>query len=57
MNQQLAIVFEDDYCLALAKPPGQLTQGTWAPAGETTAHREADYCSGLGSWSDGTSIV
>ena len=36
MNQHLAIVFEDDHCLALAKPPGQLTQGTWAPAGEMT---------------------
>ena len=36
MNQQLAIVFEDDHCLAVAKPPGQFTQGTWAPAGETT---------------------
>ncbi|MFI5457852.1 MAG: RluA family pseudouridine synthase [Isosphaerales bacterium] len=36
MNQHLAIVFEDDHCLALAKPAGQFTQGTWAPAGEMT---------------------
>ncbi len=36
MNQHLAIVFEDDHCLALAKPPGQFTQGTWAPAGAMT---------------------
>jgi len=34
VNQHLAIVFEDDHCLALAKPPGQFTQGAWAPAGE-----------------------
>jgi 23S rRNA pseudouridine1911/1915/1917 synthase len=36
VNEQLAIVFEDDHCLAVAKPPGQFTQGTWAPAGEVT---------------------
>jgi len=36
VNQALTIVFEDDHCLALAKPPGQFTQGTWAPAGEIT---------------------
>jgi 23S rRNA pseudouridine1911/1915/1917 synthase len=36
VNQQLAIVFEDDHCVALDKPPGQFTQGTWAPAGEMT---------------------
>ena len=29
-------MFEDDHCLAVAKPPGQFTQGTWAPAGEIT---------------------
>jgi 23S rRNA pseudouridine1911/1915/1917 synthase len=39
MNPQLVIVFEDDHCLALAKPPGQFTLGTWAPAGETTLER------------------
>jgi len=36
VNQELTILFEDDHCLALAKPPGQFTQGTWAPAGEIT---------------------
>jgi 23S rRNA pseudouridine1911/1915/1917 synthase len=36
VNDKLAIVFEDEHCLALAKPPGQFTQGTWAPAGERT---------------------
>jgi 23S rRNA pseudouridine1911/1915/1917 synthase len=30
------ILFEDNHCLALAKPPGQFTQGTWAPEGELT---------------------
>jgi 23S rRNA pseudouridine1911/1915/1917 synthase len=32
----LSILFEDPHCLAVAKPAGQFTQGTWAPPGETT---------------------
>jgi 23S rRNA pseudouridine1911/1915/1917 synthase len=32
----LCILFEDAHCLAIAKPPGQFTQGEWAPAGEST---------------------
>jgi 23S rRNA pseudouridine1911/1915/1917 synthase len=36
VNQQPVILFEDSHCLALAKPPGQFTQGTWAPPGEIT---------------------
>jgi 23S rRNA pseudouridine1911/1915/1917 synthase len=36
VNEHLVIVFEDDHCVALAKPPGQFSQGTWAPAGQMT---------------------
>ena len=36
MNEPLSILFEDEHCLALAKPAGQFTQGTWAPPGEVT---------------------
>ena len=36
MNQPLAILYEDAHCLAVVKPPGQFTQGTWAPPGEIT---------------------
>jgi 23S rRNA pseudouridine1911/1915/1917 synthase len=36
LNEPLSILFEDDHCLALDKPAGQFTQGTWAPAGEVT---------------------
>jgi 23S rRNA pseudouridine1911/1915/1917 synthase len=36
VNPQLVIVFEDEHCIALAKPPGQFSQGAWAPAGEAT---------------------
>jgi 23S rRNA pseudouridine1911/1915/1917 synthase len=32
----LSIVFEDPFCLAVVKPAGQFTQGTWAPPGEET---------------------
>jgi 23S rRNA pseudouridine1911/1915/1917 synthase len=32
----LDILFEDPYCLAVVKPAGQFTQGTWAPPGEST---------------------
>jgi 23S rRNA pseudouridine1911/1915/1917 synthase len=34
--QSLAIVHEDPHCLVIAKPPGQFTQGLWAPDGEIT---------------------
>jgi 23S rRNA pseudouridine1911/1915/1917 synthase len=30
------ILYEDSDCLAVAKPAGQFTQGTWAPPGDTT---------------------
>ena len=36
MNQSLAILYEDPHCLAVVKPPGQFTQGSWAPPGEIT---------------------
>jgi len=36
VNQPPVIVYEDDHCLAIAKPPGQFPLGTWAPPGETT---------------------
>jgi 23S rRNA pseudouridine1911/1915/1917 synthase len=36
VNGTLAIVHEDAHCLAVVKPPGQFTLGTWAPADEIT---------------------
>jgi 23S rRNA pseudouridine1911/1915/1917 synthase len=36
LNEPLSILFEDDHCLALAKPAGQFSQGAWAPEGEIT---------------------
>jgi 23S rRNA pseudouridine1911/1915/1917 synthase len=36
VNPPISILFEDSHCLAIVKPPGQLTQGTWAPPGELT---------------------
>ena len=36
MNPPLAILFEDDHVLAIAKPAGQFPLGVWAPPGETT---------------------
>ena len=35
-GSRLRILFEDEHCLAISKPAGQFTQGTWAPAGEET---------------------
>ena len=32
----LVILHEDPHCLVVVKPPGQFTQGTWAPPGEIT---------------------
>ncbi len=36
MSEPLSILFEDDHCLALAKPAGQFSQGAWAPQGQIT---------------------
>ncbi len=36
MIAPLDILFEDPDCLAVVKPAGQFTQGTWAPPGEST---------------------
>jgi 23S rRNA pseudouridine1911/1915/1917 synthase len=36
VNQPLAILYEDEHCLAVAKPAGQFPLGDWAPSGETT---------------------
>jgi 23S rRNA pseudouridine1911/1915/1917 synthase len=36
VNQPLVILHEDPHCLAVVKPPGQFTQGSWAPPGEIT---------------------
>jgi 23S rRNA pseudouridine1911/1915/1917 synthase len=36
VSAPLAILYEDPDCLAVVKPAGQFTQGTWAPPGEST---------------------
>lgn len=36
MNQPPVILFEDEHCLAVAKPAGQFPLGDWAPPGQTT---------------------
>jgi len=36
LSEPLAILFEDEHCLALDKPSGQFAQGGWAPEGEET---------------------
>ena len=36
MDSPLVILHEDADCLAVVKPAGQFTQGTWAPPGELT---------------------
>ena len=36
MIRPLSILYEDPFCLAVIKPAGQFTQGTWAPPGEET---------------------
>ena len=36
MESPLVILHEDADCLAVVKPAGQFTQGTWAPPGELT---------------------
>jgi len=40
MPDGLHVVFEDEHCLAVVKPAGQLTQGDWAPPGETTLEQD-----------------
>ncbi len=40
MSDGLQVLFEDEYCLAVLKPAGQLVQGTWAPPGETTLEQD-----------------
>jgi 23S rRNA pseudouridine1911/1915/1917 synthase len=36
VNDPLVILHEDAHCLAVVKPPGQFTQGEWAPPDEIT---------------------
>jgi 23S rRNA pseudouridine1911/1915/1917 synthase len=36
MGRELDVLFEDEHCLAVSKPGGQFTQGSWAPPGERT---------------------
>jgi 23S rRNA pseudouridine1911/1915/1917 synthase len=36
VNDSLEILHEDAHCLAVVKPPGQFTQGEWAPPDEIT---------------------
>jgi 23S rRNA pseudouridine1911/1915/1917 synthase len=36
VKYSLSVLHEDSHCLALVKPPGQFTQGSWAPPGEET---------------------
>lgn len=36
VDTPLEILYEDAECLAVVKPAGQFTQGTWAPPGELT---------------------
>ena len=36
MSHELDVLFEDEHCLAVSKPAGQFTQGSWAPPGECT---------------------
>jgi 23S rRNA pseudouridine1911/1915/1917 synthase len=36
MSPALDVLYEDEHCLALVKPAGQFTQGSWAPPGEQT---------------------
>lgn len=40
MAARLHVLFEDEHCLAVLKPAGQPTQGTWAPPGETTLEQD-----------------
>ncbi|MDG3003488.1 RluA family pseudouridine synthase [Paludisphaera mucosa] len=40
MNSRLRVLFEDEHCLGVFKPAGQMTQGTWAPPGDTTLEQD-----------------
>lgn len=40
MAAGLHVLFEDEHCLAVLKPAGQPSQGTWAPPGETTLEQD-----------------
>jgi 23S rRNA pseudouridine1911/1915/1917 synthase len=55
MPDGLHVLFEDEHCLAVLKPGGQLTQGHWAPPGETTL--EQDVRRRLAPDSPGTAYV
>jgi 23S rRNA pseudouridine1911/1915/1917 synthase len=44
MSPALDVLYEDEHCLALVKPAGQFTQGSWAPPGERTLEQAVrDY--------------
>src|SRR3954470_4639951 len=44
MSPGLDVLYEDEHCLALVKPAGQFTQGSWAPPGEQTLEQAVrDY--------------
>jgi 23S rRNA pseudouridine1911/1915/1917 synthase len=32
----LVVIYEDEHCITVVKPPGQFTQGSWAPPDEIT---------------------
>jgi 23S rRNA pseudouridine1911/1915/1917 synthase len=40
MGLESRLVFEDEHCLAVVKPAGQFSQGSWAPPGEQTLEQE-----------------
>jgi 23S rRNA pseudouridine1911/1915/1917 synthase len=39
-GSRLNVLFEDEHCLAVVKPAGQFTQGSWAPPGERTLEQD-----------------
>ena len=44
MSPALDVLYEDEHCLALVKPAGQFTQGSWAPPDEQTLEQAVrDY--------------
>jgi 23S rRNA pseudouridine1911/1915/1917 synthase len=56
--ERLCILFEDPHCLAVAKPAGQFTQGSWAPPGEATLESDVrDYLEPAGPGSVYVGIV
>jgi 23S rRNA pseudouridine1911/1915/1917 synthase len=40
MDFAARVILEDEHCLAIIKPAGQFTQGTWAPPGEQTLEQD-----------------